>query len=244
MARVSASDLLAAWEHGQTELPVRRALLLLAAAHPATPQESVAAMSIGQRDGELLALREELFGAQLTGLTACPECADPVELDFAVSDIRVAPGSAVEEPIDLSLNGYTLRFRLPNCLDVAALSSDGGPEEGVRQLRDRCLLDAEYEGAAVPAAELPEVIVEAMSDRMAEADPQADVRLALCCPACGTAWQARFDIASFLWAEVDAWSRRTLREVHLLASAYGWSEGEILAMSPLRRRLYLEMVSG
>jgi hypothetical protein len=32
-------------------------------------------------------------------------------------------------------------------------------------------------------------------------------------------------------------------DVHALASAYGWSEREILALSDTRRRLYLEMVS-
>jgi hypothetical protein len=33
-----------------------------------------------------------------------------------------------------------------------------------------------------------------------------------------------------------------LREVHILASAYGWREDDILAMSPARRRIYLEML--
>jgi len=36
--------------------------------------------------------------------------------------------------------------------------------------------------------------------------------------------------------------RRLLVEVHALASAYGWSEQEILSLSDARRRLYLEMV--
>ena len=35
---------------------------------------------------------------------------------------------------------------------------------------------------------------------------------------------------------------RTLNEIHLLASAYGWSEGEILSLTAKRRRLYLQMV--
>jgi hypothetical protein len=31
--------------------------------------------------------------------------------------------------------------------------------------------------------------------------------------------------------------------VHSLASAYGWSEAEIVRMSPMRRQRYLELVS-
>jgi hypothetical protein len=79
---------------------------------------------------------------------------------------------------------------------------------------------------------------------MADADPQADVRLALDCPACGHNFLAAFDVAAYLWSEVNAWAYRLLGEVHSLASAYGWREEDILAMSPWRRRVYLEMVGG
>jgi hypothetical protein len=89
---------------------------------------------------------------------------------------------------------------------------------------------------------LPADVLGAVEDQMAAADPQADVRLALSCPACGHQWQEVFDIVSFLWGEVQAWALRLLREVHTLASAYGWSEADILALSPQRRQMYLEMV--
>ena len=35
-----------------------------------------------------------------------------------------------------------------------------------------------------------------------------------------------------------------LHEVHRLASAYGWSEAQILALSPARRAQYLALVEG
>ena len=52
------------------------------------------------------------------------------------------------------------------------------------------------------------------------------------------------DPVAFLWAELDGWARRLAGEVHLLAAVYGWGEAEILAMSPPRRRLYLDGVAG
>ena len=103
------------------------------------------------------------------------------------------------------------------------------------------MLESTRDGDDVPVASLPETVTEALASTMAEADPQGDVELALECPACGHAWRAGFDVASFLWAELDAWSRRTLDDVHVLASAYGWSENEILALGP-RRQHYLERV--
>lgn len=50
-----------------------------------------------------------------------------------------------------------------------------------------------------------------------------------------------FDIGAYLWEEVDAWADRTLRDVHLLAASYGWSERDILDLSPARRGRYLEL---
>jgi hypothetical protein len=76
---------------------------------------------------------------------------------------------------------------------------------------------------------------------VAQADPDADLQLDAPCPACGHHTSAVVDAASFLWAELDAWARGTLVEVHLLASTYGWTEPEVLSLSPRRRRHYLEL---
>jgi hypothetical protein len=54
-------------------------------------------------------------------------------------------------------------------------------------------------------------------------------------------WDVLFDIVSFFWAEIGAWAQRLLREVHALASAYGWREADILALSAWRRRQYLDL---
>src|SRR5262249_5963021 len=91
-------------------------------------------------------------------------------------------------------------------------------------------------------ATLPAEMLEAVEARMAEADPQADVRLALTCPACGHAWDATFDIADFFWAELEAWADRMLRDVPTPARTYGWPEPDIPAMSPRRRNRYLELI--
>ncbi|MEA1978379.1 MAG: phage baseplate protein, partial [Chloroflexota bacterium] len=67
--------------------------------------------------------------------------------------------------------------------------------------------------------------------------------MTLTCPECSHQWEVLFDIASFLWTEINNWAERTLRTVHQLASAYGWAEREILNLSPVRRQLYLGMVN-
>jgi len=79
---------------------------------------------------------------------------------------------------------------------------------------------------------------------MSEADPQAEILLEVSCPACSYVSPAPFDIVPHLWAELDAWAKRMLREVHSLAVVYGWSEAEILRMSAARRRIYLDLTGG
>jgi hypothetical protein len=73
-------------------------------------------------------------------------------------------------------------------------------------------------------------------------DPQAEVRFALACAACGHQWKAVLDIGELLFSEVGASARDLLGQVHALAYAYKWREADILQMSAARRRLYLQMV--
>ena len=106
----------------------------------------------------------------------------------------------------------------------------------------RCLQSAWRDGLPVETATLPDEAVRAVTEEMAKADPQAEIRIALVCPACQQRWSLLFDIASFLWSEIEDWARRLLREVHQIASAYGWPEREILAIGARRRCSYLEMI--
>ncbi|MGA6158598.1 hypothetical protein ACPEIC_35200 [Stenotrophomonas sp. NPDC087984] len=115
-----------------------------------------------------------------------------------------------------------------------------------RALLARCLVSVHRAGQPVPAdrlpvAELPEPVQRKLAEAAQHADPAADVTLNVACPECGEATRAELDIASYLWAELDHWARDLLLDVHLLATAYGWSEPQILALSPLRRRYYLEL---
>jgi hypothetical protein len=240
MRPLSSAELLNVWEQGLGQPPTLRALNLLSAACPETPPETLARLSIGQRDSLLLTLREWTFGAQLVSLVNCPQCGEKVELSFNVSDIRVEPPAPVET-LALAVGDYEVQFRLPNSLDLALVSDQAGAQQ---QILERCLVQAEYEGQAVEAAKLPVELVEAIATRMTEADPQAEVQLALACPACRHEWQALFDIVAFFWDELNAWAYRLLREVHVLAAAYGWREEDIVALHPWRRQFYLEMVGG
>ena len=243
LRRPEPATLLTAWEQGLNAGPVLRPLALLAAAWPGAGIDGLAALPMGRRDAALLDLRELLFGPDLGAVADCPECGVVVELAFRSGDIR-ADGAAVSAEGEWSARweDYDLRFGLPNTLDVAWLAAgNAGNGDAERSLLGRCLVKAERKGEPVSLDDLPPEAVAAAAATMAKVDPQADVRLSLACPACGREWSAAFDIAGYLWAEVETWAQRTLIEIHALASAYGWREADILALSPARRQMYIEL---
>ncbi|HVR96991.1 MAG TPA: phage baseplate protein, partial [Thermoanaerobaculia bacterium] len=195
-----------------------------------------------RRDRLLLELRERTLGPQLVSVAACPSCGERLEVELAVQDLLVDEREE-DAPLSVAAGGWEARFRLPHSLDLLALAGSAEPADARRRLLAACLLEARSpEGEDAPVEVLPKEVLQAVADGMAEADPQADLELALTCPACSHAWLALFDIVSFFWTELDAWARVLLHEVHVLASAYNWREADILALSPWRRRTYLEMV--
>jgi hypothetical protein len=217
-------------------------LALLAAAHPELTDDDLMALPIGRRDASLLDMRELLFGPDITGVACCPRCSEYLESTFRVDDIRRHGDNPAVGTRTIDVEEYHVAFRLPTTSDLLALTRADGAASPRRVLLDRCLIEvrtAEGEGAATNT--LPEPVVAAIAAQMSVVDPQADIELDLACPACSCAWRVIFDIAGFLSKEIHVWAQRTLRDVHALARAYGWREADILALSPTRREIYLEL---
>ncbi len=245
MYSLTSSGLLEAWEQGQGQGPTVRALALLAAASPQTAWEELGALPLGERDRRLLELREGMLGRRIESVARCPGCGEALELTLDTRELRAGSAGSPAGPAEreLSRGGLDLRFRLPDSLDLLAAECCAGAGEARRRLAERCVVEARRESLPVTAGDLAEEDVEALSAALAEADPGAELLLELRCPSCERGWWELLDVAAFVWAEVEVQARRLLREVHVLARAYGWREADVLALSPRRRRLYLEMVS-
>ena len=241
MRPLSVCELLDIWERGRDRPQLERALALLDTACPDQTFDAIAALSIGERDSRLMLLRQWAFGARVTSVADCQACGTQVELDFDLAEV-CAGAAPPADPLMLEVAGYTVSFRLPASHDLLALSNSRDAGEARRQLLARCVLTTECEGLEHDSTALPEQVTAAVVEAMARADPLADIRLALSCPACGHTWYMVFDIVAFYWSEIEAWAWRTLREVHTLARAYGWREADILALSPPRRQLYLDLL--
>lgn len=236
------NELLEVWERGAGLSATERALLLLAAAYTELTPGQIAELSVGQRDRQLLSLREQTFGPRLDSVATCPSCAASLEFRLDAADICSAPPKEPDGLLKATHAEYSVQFRLPNSIDLASLDPAADLETNRQHLLQHCVIAAHRANTEIAAKEVPAEVSNVIAQRMAAADPQADVQLALVCPHCQNTWQTPFDIVSYFWSEVHAWATRLLREVHSLASAYGWREAEVLALSPWRRQAYLELI--
>jgi hypothetical protein len=243
MRALTATELLSVWENGSALSAPRRALLLLGAAAPEATPEQLGRLPVGQRDDLLFRLRANAFGPGLEAIATCPGCGEKLEMTFKTDDLRVPAASAADPPLTLECAEHSITFRPPDGLDLVEMTAVPDLAEAESALLRRCVLSTRSGERVLSPEELPAPVVTALAARLAEADPQADVQLSLACPACNHRWEEPFDIVTFFWREIEAWAARILREVHALATAYGWSEAEIVTLSPARRRLYLELVA-
>jgi hypothetical protein len=239
---LSADQLLHVWELVQARSPVQRALTLLAAACPDSAPDALADLSIGQRNLRLLRLRALTFGTELTCFAVCPRCSGQAELTFDVDDITVETIAEPAATVTVWSKEFVVEARVPTSRDLLAVADSGDVTSIRHRLLDRCIMSAHYHAEPVTTASLPENVIAAIGQHIAEADVHAEIRLTLTCPACRHPWEELFDVLTYVLIEIDAWANRLLRDVHDLASTYGWREADILAMNPIRRRRYLTMV--
>jgi hypothetical protein len=245
MRALSTTDLLRVWELGERRGNVERGLAMLRIAYPELGPDAPLDMTIGNRDARLLDIRQATFGNEVSSIAACPSCGECVEFEFSIDDVRVA--IADEMPTEAGREssthcvGFAVRFRPATSRDLFASRTAGGLASARRSIVRHCVLEARRGGAPCSVDELPAEVVDAIADGMRRADPQADARVDLTCPACAHDWADRFDVVSFVWSEFRELASRLFREVHVLARHYGWNEDAILQLSTARRRAYLEL---
>jgi hypothetical protein len=255
---LASAELLEVWERAAAASTVERPLILLAATAPDRPHEHWEQLTAAERDCLLLDLRAMLFGRSFRSLIRCVGCGDSVELLFDAQDVRPKIGMAGRSELSFTHQGFSGTFRLPRTVDWLALTDTPGdveqaparaaggtarlsPEHLRHALARRCLLAVTDVNHREPDSIPPEVIG-AVADAIAQNDADCHTEIAVACPACGHDWAALFDIASYLWSEIDAHCRRLLHQVHRLAQTYGWTEEEILRLTPVRRERYLSLI--
>ena len=243
MAPMDDTRLLAAWETALRRERPLRGPALLALAEPGSDERAVAALPLGESARRQLDLYSQWFGPRLACTCHCPACGDAVEADCDATALGMGAMPLPQPPMRLSLEeqGFRIRFRLPSALDLIAASRAVDAAGAQRVLLGSCVLEAWRDGQSCPGTDLPEGVIRALAAAMEAADPLADIQLALRCPTCGADWTAALEPEQFLMAAVENAARAVMRDVDILARAYGWTEAETLALGRFRRRAYIEL---
>ena len=245
MRPVTTAELLNTWEQCARRTLPEKALLLLDTACADGEPEDPALLNIGDRDAKLLQLREWMFGQQLLNITDCPNCGERIEWINNIADLRYPSEnkSTSSATFNVEVENYNIQFRLPNSYDLLKASSRDYQSDPKKLLAE-CIIDVHRNEQTCQAGELPAQVMDVLDERMSLENPQANIMMNLSCPSCSHSWEAQFDIASYLWIEIDSWAKHILQEVAVLAAAFGWSESQILNLSPQKRQYYIDIING
>jgi hypothetical protein len=239
MRALSNADFLTLWENGHRLHPLDRGLLAIRASLPETPDnrvadEPVADWTLGRRNRALAELRTLYFGPRLEGWTTCSQCGEKLEFEVDCRALMQVHKEISNQPIAV----HESTFRLPTSRDLARIAGETNRQQAALLLLQNCAIDR----AASEPPSWSESDIEEIAEKMALADPLAEIALSFECPVCQHTSEEVLDLCSFLWAEIESRAKRLLLEIHALATSYGWAESAILAMSDVRRGTYLQMV--
>jgi hypothetical protein len=178
----------------------------------------------------------QYFGERIESTVPCRACEHGFELNFSLrtlmGDLSPHQNACVTGPDDNGI--YTLadgrRFRLPTAADQRRVLGFE-TEQATTALLESCIVGGE------PGSDL-----ETLQTAMATVGPIVDLDLNASCPECGSEQIVRFDIQSYL-LQVLAHEKRFLnREIHRIATVYGWGAREILGLSRDDRRTYVRLI--
>lgn len=240
MTRLDATSIVDIWERGRNLSSLQRALLILNVTAPEAPVDP-ARLPIGLRDAQLYRLRVEAFGERFDAFATCPSCTHALEFDMSEQVANVLLNVQWEhfEPVHMEVGGRRITVRAPATADLIEAIEASIERDERLTLVASCVMSDDQEPDTVVA---DPAVLDRLETALKEADPGAEVLLSLSCPECTHTWRALFDIATFLWDDIERTSRDLLEAVHLIASRYGWSEERILSMTTHRRNVYLERI--
>lgn len=211
---MGASALLAAFDADLSE--VGQAVALLAAAGVEDPES----LSIGEGDRRLLALCRVVTGLDVDVVAACPTCG---ELSAAV----LAPDAVPPARPRMTPLGTGGGLREPTYGDLRDLPAD--PDEAVAELLARCVVGRP---SRPPRADDLDLVDDSLAGPVL-----------IACSVCEAPIAVDLDVERAVLERLGRRAREIDHEVHLLASAYHWSPGEIDSLGDGRRRTLARLVA-
>jgi len=185
-----------------------------------------------------LIIRQAWLGERISTDAHCPDpvCRERMDVAFSIPSYiahhrprRFSGLQAGHQAGWFELSGSAVSFRLPTIDDLRVAVTSADPEQ---YLRERC----------VRPATLAAPVARRVSRAMTALAPSLTGAITARCPACGGSGTLHFDPVTYSLTELRDAAAGVYEEVHLLASAFCWSERAILALPRGRRARYAELI--
>lgn len=203
------------------------------------------AQPVSRRIGALLrvlAMTEATDRLELQAACGSRACAELFEFELPLAMLMAQARAPAEEVVWLTLGdgGHhrSVSMRRPRGADLRAWRraslQQAGPAN-TRQAAVKAMLDSLIVEGEITIDDEAE-----LAATLAAMDPLVAFTVTCPCPVCGENNAVRVDLEQIVLARLRRCQTALLREIHLLATHYGWSEREVLAVPPARRRRYLD----
>lgn len=194
--------------------------------------------TLNQRLQALIAMRLASGDANIELQAACSACGEAMALDL---DLRTFAGDPAAPRFTWrDEDGTEVSLRLPCADDLQHWRRDGV----LAQERIAAALIESVAGQAVGADHRPPAAwLSALDEAFAAHDPLTALQLQTRCPACDHDELVACDLEARLLDGFADTQAIMLEEVLQLASAFHWSEAEILALPRWRRTHYLQQIA-
>lgn len=241
---LSDATLISLWSDAAPATAPDRARAMLRAAFPNVPEGELDDLPIGAWNAGLLRIRRQQFGDDFVLVDRCPHCVETVELRVPGDRLRPADTAVTRPPQALQIGECTITARLLTGADWRAASRQPAADaiEASIHLLRRAIVDARCADHALAADEIPTAVWEPLAEELAQADPWSEILFSLRCPRCSRSWESVLEPGDYVWRELTSAAQHALRQVHRLASAYGWAEAAILELPPDRRTAYIALL--
>jgi hypothetical protein len=235
MSLRTRAGLLAAWEATVAVPELARGPALVAEAGLADDLDAALDLPLGESAALAARLHADAFGDEVDGLVTCEPCGTVLDVSVPLAELPAPRGDATV----VVAPGGELRVRAPTTRDLLAARDSPDPAQA---LLAACVTGAG--GAPADPDALDEASLALVDDAAEELAGAAAIVVRVACPECGAAVAAPLDVGALLAERVARAAAEALGEVAELAAAFGWSEAEVLALTPLRRRAYVDLVRG
>lgn len=201
---------------------------LITRVNDATGLVDTTTLSVSEHDRLLAAVYARLYGQKAACQAACANCAESFEFELPLDRLIAEQAAEAARWGEPDGEGWWtteegVRFRAPTASEALVADAES--------LRTLCLEGRPPDGFDLETA-------------LAAAAPTLSLDIAVTCPHCATVQNARFDIARHLVRSLQRELPFLLREAHLIASTYGWTYGEIMALTRNDRRAFANLIAG